>query len=326
MLVDFGLAGRKVRPGCASPFYGAPEVWVSEGAGPPAEPGPADVYSFCCLAFELFVGRRLFQGETLPAVVAAHFAHDGAPAGLGVLRTDRRFSSLVDALEAGLRADPRKRVAISEVRAELARVEPDAARGELAPERPPRGAWGTPLTPRPGSAALCAVHQDRRLAGFPRNFEGFEGPRLKIRLVPATLRAMARCAGPAIVAGVVLHAALFSSSPAGAQDSWLVAAEAGPSLVMNQAPRARYGPGGSAAVAGFMTMGEHALLGLRLRGATFSDGPGTEPADAGLGALSTLAVVTRLRPLTASREASRGGGFWIGARRRRHPDRRGSGG
>ncbi len=124
VLVDFGLAGRKVRPGCASPFYGAPEVWVTEGAGPPAEPAPADVYSFCCLAYELFVGRRLFQGDTLPAVVAAHFAHDGAPDGLSALRADRRFASLVDVLEAGLRADPRKRVGMAGLRAELARVEP----------------------------------------------------------------------------------------------------------------------------------------------------------------------------------------------------------
>jgi serine/threonine protein kinase len=124
VLVDFGLAGRKVRPGCASPFYGAPEVWVTEGAGPPAEPGPADVYSFCCLAFELFVGRRLFQGDTLPAVVAAHFNHDGAPPALTALRAEPRFASLAQVLEAGLRADPRKRVAMGELRAELARVEP----------------------------------------------------------------------------------------------------------------------------------------------------------------------------------------------------------
>src|SRR5262249_37825161 len=27
VLVDFGLAGRKIRPGCASPHYGAPEIW-----------------------------------------------------------------------------------------------------------------------------------------------------------------------------------------------------------------------------------------------------------------------------------------------------------
>jgi serine/threonine protein kinase len=94
------------------------------GAGPVAEPGPADVYSFCCLAFELFVGRRLFQGDTLPAVVASHFAHDGAPPALAGLRADPRFASLVQVLEAGLRADPRKRVSIAEIRAELARVEP----------------------------------------------------------------------------------------------------------------------------------------------------------------------------------------------------------
>ena len=94
------------------------------GGGPRRRAGPADVYSFCCLAYELFVGRRLFQGETLPAVVAGHFAHDGAPEGLNALRADRRFSALAEALEAGLRADPRKRVHILELRAELARVEP----------------------------------------------------------------------------------------------------------------------------------------------------------------------------------------------------------
>ena len=27
VLVDFGLAGRRIRPGCGSPHYGAPEVW-----------------------------------------------------------------------------------------------------------------------------------------------------------------------------------------------------------------------------------------------------------------------------------------------------------
>ena len=78
--------GRKVRPGCASPYYGAPEVWVTEGMGPRAEPAPADVYSFCCLAYELLVGRRLFGGDTLPAVVAAHYAHDGDPPALASLR------------------------------------------------------------------------------------------------------------------------------------------------------------------------------------------------------------------------------------------------
>ena len=39
VLVDFGLAGRKVRPGCASPYYGAPEVWDRWCSGLAAEPG-----------------------------------------------------------------------------------------------------------------------------------------------------------------------------------------------------------------------------------------------------------------------------------------------
>jgi hypothetical protein len=126
VLVDFGLAGRKVRPGCASPYYGAPEVWVSEGqlfAGR-AEPPPADVYSYCCLAFELLVGRRLFSGDTLPAVVAAHFDHDGRPPALAMLEEDAGLAPVADLLSRGLRADPRQRPGISELRLALERLAP----------------------------------------------------------------------------------------------------------------------------------------------------------------------------------------------------------
>src|SRR6185503_16785718 len=42
VLVDFGLAGRSLRPGCGSPYYGAPEVWKPVGDPPPE---PADVYA-----------------------------------------------------------------------------------------------------------------------------------------------------------------------------------------------------------------------------------------------------------------------------------------
>jgi eukaryotic-like serine/threonine-protein kinase len=129
VLVDFGLAGRKVRPGCASPFYGAPEVWVSEGMGPRAEPARADVYSFCCLSYELLVGRRLFAGDTLPAVIAAHYNHDGNPAGLTALREDPRLAPVADALSEGLRADPQRRPAITTLRAELARLAPQLREG-----------------------------------------------------------------------------------------------------------------------------------------------------------------------------------------------------
>jgi hypothetical protein len=124
VLVDFGLAGRKIRPGCASPYYGAPEVWVTEGMGPRAEPAPADVYSFCCLAYELLVGRRLFGGDTLPAVVAAHYAHDGDPPALASLRDDDQLAPVADALSGGLRADPRNRLTIGQMRVQLAGLAP----------------------------------------------------------------------------------------------------------------------------------------------------------------------------------------------------------
>jgi hypothetical protein len=122
VLVDFGLAGRKVRPGCASPFYGAPEVWVTDSSSHDASPSAADVYSFACLAYELVTGQRLFTGETLPAVVAAHFAHDGNPAGLGPLRANPHFGPLAEWLSAGLRPSPRRRPSIVEMRAGLASV------------------------------------------------------------------------------------------------------------------------------------------------------------------------------------------------------------
>ena len=80
--------GARCAPAAPARIYGAPEVWVTEGMGPRAEPAPADVYSFCCLAYELLVGRRLFGGDTLPAVVAAHYAHDGDPPALAALRDD----------------------------------------------------------------------------------------------------------------------------------------------------------------------------------------------------------------------------------------------
>ena len=99
-----------------------PEVWVTDSIGHDASPSAADVYSFSCLAYELVTGQRLFSGETLPAVVAAHFAHDGNPAGLGPLRANPHFGPLAEWLAAGLRPSPRRRPSIVEMRAGLASV------------------------------------------------------------------------------------------------------------------------------------------------------------------------------------------------------------
>jgi serine/threonine protein kinase len=104
VLVDFGLAGRKVRPGCGSPYYGAPEVWDMSAFGERVDPRATDVYAFSCLAFELLTGKPLFAGETLPAIFAAHLSHDGNPPGLEWMRKHDRHGPLAELLSAGWRA------------------------------------------------------------------------------------------------------------------------------------------------------------------------------------------------------------------------------
>ncbi len=51
VLVDFGLAGRHLRPGCATASYGAPEIWIDPSKLGSASALPADIYSFGCFAF-----------------------------------------------------------------------------------------------------------------------------------------------------------------------------------------------------------------------------------------------------------------------------------
>ncbi len=124
VLVDFGLAGRKVRPGCASPYYGAPEVWDAGVFQMSSGPTAVDVYAFCCLAYEMLLGRPLFEGDTLPSLISGHLAHNGNPSGLGVLRADRLLTPLAAILAAGLQRDPRRRATMGQVREALRNVAP----------------------------------------------------------------------------------------------------------------------------------------------------------------------------------------------------------
>jgi serine/threonine protein kinase len=123
VLVDFGLAGRKIRPGCASPHYGAPEIW-DPGMYGSNEPTAADVYAFCCLAYELLVGRPLFAAETLPGLIGCHFEHDGNPAGLAALHATRTLAPLAQILAAGFAPNPRSRATIVEIRDALRELQP----------------------------------------------------------------------------------------------------------------------------------------------------------------------------------------------------------
>jgi eukaryotic-like serine/threonine-protein kinase len=117
-LVDFGLAGRVIRPGCATGPYGAPEVWGVTPDGFRGEPSPmaADVYAFGALAFEVLTGRTLFDADSEIAIVSKHLVHDGHPAELDYLSHVR---PLVELLEHTLRRDPRQRWSISQVRTAL---------------------------------------------------------------------------------------------------------------------------------------------------------------------------------------------------------------
>jgi hypothetical protein len=127
VLVDFGLAGRKVRPGCASGPYGAPEVWVVPD-GPPSSPLPVDVYAFGCLAFETLTGRVLFDADNETEQIARHISHDGLPPMLRGLSENRKLSPLVEVLFATLRRDPKNRPTVPRLREEIRRVTPDLSR------------------------------------------------------------------------------------------------------------------------------------------------------------------------------------------------------
>jgi hypothetical protein len=128
VLVDFGLAGRHIRPGCATGPYGAPEVWGALDHLGPTSPLKADVYAFACVAFETFTGRVLFDADNELTQVALHVAHDGFPAPLKTLAQDPRLAPLAELLFAMLRRNPAERITVPVARKELARIAPTLER------------------------------------------------------------------------------------------------------------------------------------------------------------------------------------------------------
>jgi eukaryotic-like serine/threonine-protein kinase len=117
VLVDFGLAGRHIRPGCATGPYGAPEIWGLVPDGWDAKPMPCDVYAFSCLAYEVLTGDTLFEGPSELAVINAHLSHDGYPEKLLALRQHPRLAAVCDLIANGLRQHPGERISIAEMRA-----------------------------------------------------------------------------------------------------------------------------------------------------------------------------------------------------------------
>ncbi|HVY49250.1 MAG TPA: serine/threonine-protein kinase, partial [Minicystis sp.] len=122
VLVDFGLAGRHLRPGCGTGPYVAPEIWVADARTPGATPPAADVYAFGCFAFELLTGADLFDAPNEVALIAAHLAHDGLPPPIKAMAGDAALQPLAMLLYACLRRRPEARIAVPELRKELAAV------------------------------------------------------------------------------------------------------------------------------------------------------------------------------------------------------------
>jgi serine/threonine protein kinase len=127
VLVDFGLAGRHLRPGCATGPYGAPEVWGALDGKADGSPTPADIYAFGCVAFETLTGRVLFHAETEIAQIGMHIAHDGFPGPLRALAKRADLVPLTELLFSTLRREPRDRPTAAVVRKELQRVTPGLA-------------------------------------------------------------------------------------------------------------------------------------------------------------------------------------------------------
>jgi serine/threonine protein kinase len=124
VLVDFGLSGRRLRPGCATANYGAPEVWGFISKGETSDPRPADVYAFACLAYETLTGSDLFKAPSEMAMIAAHISHDGLPDPLASWQSDPTLALLSAWLQHGLRRNPGDRLTIDGLREQLRELRP----------------------------------------------------------------------------------------------------------------------------------------------------------------------------------------------------------
>ncbi|MBW2225588.1 MAG: protein kinase [Deltaproteobacteria bacterium] len=109
VLVDFGLAGRHLRPGCGTANYGSPEIW---GAGEASNAIPADVYAFGCLIFEAYTGKTLFDGNGEAAMITQHTTHDGDPKAVRALLGRPETQDLGALIAQCLRRNPRDRITI----------------------------------------------------------------------------------------------------------------------------------------------------------------------------------------------------------------------
>lgn len=122
VLVDFGLSGHKLRPGCGTLDYCAPEILGVCPDPNSASPMAADVYAFGSMAFEVLTGVPLFDGADEMALVTQHVSHDGWPDRLVELARRPPAADLAIVLAACLRHDPRARPAVPAIRRAMREV------------------------------------------------------------------------------------------------------------------------------------------------------------------------------------------------------------
>ena len=121
VLVDFGLAGRHIRAGCGSAYYGAAEVWTEDPSD--LEPFPTDVYAAACVAFEVLTHVMLMAGDNLKEVIDHHFAEQ--PAAETLAQLERSHAPLAELLRAAVAREPKRRPTAARLRAGFAAIRPD---------------------------------------------------------------------------------------------------------------------------------------------------------------------------------------------------------
>lgn len=109
MLTDFGMAklvGELTTSVTAAgsvvgtPHYIAPEIWEGEGTT-----RHSDIYALACMLPELVTGQKIFDGDTPPAVMMAHFKPPRLPA----TWPDDVPAAVSEVLETALARDPDRR-------------------------------------------------------------------------------------------------------------------------------------------------------------------------------------------------------------------------
>ncbi len=120
VLVDFGLSGRHIRPGCGTLEYCAPEVLGVVPNGYESSPASTDLYAFACLAFETLTTKFVIDGRDETAVISRHIDHDGWPQRLSEFARVEGARDLAMLLARCLRRDPKIRPSAREVRRALA--------------------------------------------------------------------------------------------------------------------------------------------------------------------------------------------------------------